>query len=108
MKRLLIVLVSILFASASVNAQVTKPMPKKNTQSKSMNCYVMKDGKMYHSVGGKKTLMDKEVTLKNGEKIMPDGVCKMKDGKEMTLKNDECIDAMGNFHKSHEYHHKKT
>lgn len=107
MKKLLMILVAIVFATASVNAQVAKPEQKKSTQSKSMHCYMMKDGKMYHSMGGKETLMDKEVTLKNGEKIMPDGMCKMKGGKEMTLKNGECVDAMGVFHKSHMDHSKK-
>ena len=28
---------------------------------KSMTCYVMKDGKMYHPIGDKGTLMNKEV-----------------------------------------------
>lgn len=66
----------------------------------------MKDGKMYHAMAGKEVLMEKEVTLKNGDKIMPDGMVKMKSGKEMMLKNDECIDMMGKFHKSHMEHHK--
>lgn len=108
MKKLLIILVAIVFATASVNAQVAKPEHKKSNHNKSMSCYVMQDGKMYHSMGNKETLLEKEVTLKNGEKIMPDGLVKMKDGKEMTLKNDECVDAMGNFHKSHKDHHKKA
>jgi len=108
MKKLLIILVAIVFATASVNAQVTKPEQKKTMQHKSMTCYVMKDGKMYHSMAGKKVLMDKEVTLKNGEKIMPDGMVKMKDGKEMTLKNGECIDEMGTYHKMHMERHKKA
>ncbi|WGQ09822.1 hypothetical protein QG516_25240 [Pedobacter gandavensis] len=107
MKKLLILLV-VIFAMTSVNAQVTKPMQKKTVQNKSMTCYVMKDGKMYHSMANKEMLMEKEVTLKNGDKIMPDGMVKMKDGKEMMLKNDECIDAKGNFHKSHMEHHKKA
>lgn len=108
MKKLIIILVAITFATTSVNAQVTKPVHKKTDHNKSMFCYMMKDGKMYHSIGGKETLMDKELTLKNGKKIMPDGICKMNDGKEITLKNGECVDAMGNFHPSHKNHHKKV
>ncbi|MEQ7801946.1 DUF6799 domain-containing protein [Pedobacter sp. ASV1-7] len=108
MKKLLIILVAVVFATASVNAQVNKPEQKKTNHSKSMSCYMMKDGKMYHSMAGKETLMEKEVILKNGEKIMPDGTYKLKNGKEMMLKNDECIDAMGEFHKSHKDHHKKA
>jgi len=107
MKKLLMILVAIVFAAASVNAQVTKPEQKKTMHNKSMTCYLMKDGKMYHSMAGKDVLMDKEVTLKNGEKIMPDGMVKMKDGKEMTLKNGECVDEMGVHHTMHMARHKK-
>jgi len=104
MKKVLIILVAMVFATVSVNAQVTKPEQKKATFHKNMTCYMMKDGKMYHSMGGKETLMEKEMTLKNGEKVMPDGVCKMKDGKQIQLKNHECIDEMGKIHRNY---HKK-
>jgi hypothetical protein len=107
MKKLLIMFLAIIFTVGAVDAQVTKVGQKKQG-NKNMACYVMKDGKMYHCMAGKETLMEKEVTLKNGEKIMPNGTCKMKDGKEMTLKNDECVDLNGKFHKSHEGHHKKS
>lgn len=108
MKKLFFLFVLIAFASVSANAQEMKPDQKKMQHQKVAECYVMKDGKMYHAMAGKEMLMEKEVTLKNGEKIMPDGMCKMKDGKEMMLKNDECIDVMGRHHKSHLKHEKKV
>ena len=56
----------------------------------------MKDGKMTTMVDGKDVVMDKEVTMKNGMKCMPDGTCIDKDGKKIKMKNGQCYDMNGN------------
>ena len=56
---------------------------------------MMKDGKMWVTQEGKTTAMDKEMTLKNGTKVMPDGSYVTKDGKKMKLANGESIDKEG-------------
>jgi hypothetical protein len=108
MKKLFFLLIAITFTSVLVNAQSTKPQQHKMQAKKNMECYVMKEGKMYHAMAGKEILIEKEIILKNGEKIMPNGMYKMKNGKEMQLKNDECIDLAGNFHRSHMKHRKEA
>lgn len=108
MKRLYFFIVAVFFTAASLNAQVAKTSQEKTQNKEKAECYLMKDGKMYHVMGGKEMLLEKEVTLKNGEVIMPNGMCKMKDGEEMMLNNGECVDHMGVFHKSHMKHAKKV
>lgn len=112
MKKLVFLLITVVFATITLNvspvkAQQHKTAHKKVMHKKMMECYTMKDGKMYHMSGDKEMLLEKEITLKNGDIVMPDGIVKMKDGKEMQLKNEECIDVKGVFHKSHMEHPKK-
>lgn len=72
-----------------------------------MTCYIMKSGKVYQFMAGKERLLEKEVILGNGKKILPNGKVILLDGMEITLRNAECIDEKGNFHKSHKFHHKR-
>ena len=62
------------------------------------HCMMIK-GKMYMMKDGKKTLMDKPMTLSNGTECNPDGMCKMKDGTIMKMKNGDMIDMDGNMMK---------
>ncbi len=50
---------------------------------------MMHDGKMEMSKKGKTMPMEKEMTMGNGTVVMTDGICKMKDGKTMTMKEGE-------------------
>ena len=59
------------------------------------DCMMMKDGKMMVMKGGKWMAMDREITFKNGEKVMSDGTVVKKDGKKMMLKEGEGIDMDG-------------
>jgi hypothetical protein len=59
------------------------------------DCCMMKDGKMMQMKGGKMMSMDKDITMKNGNKCMANGECIMKDGKKMKMKEGECMDMNG-------------
>lgn len=67
----------------------------KTKQQKNMDCCLMKNGK--------EAVIEKDMKLKNGGVVSPDGTCKMKGGKTMKLKEGECCDMMGKIrlHASH-------
>lgn len=108
MKKILMFFAAIAFATASVNANSTMSLQQPKPAKKAMSCYVMKSGKMYYSANGKETPLKKEIVLKNGTEIMPNGTWKEKGMKAKMLKNDECVDVMGKFHESHESHKSKS
>jgi hypothetical protein len=70
-------------------------MMKMNAGSKSMDCMMMKDGKMMTVMA-----MDKTMTMKNGNMVMADGTVKGKDGKMMKMANGDWIDMDGNMTKA--------
>ena len=58
-------------------------MSKKASTMK--DCIMMKDGKMMVMKGGKSMVMDKEMMMSNGSKVMPNGEVMTKGGKTMML-----------------------
>jgi hypothetical protein len=97
MKKLALTIAVLFLFSSGMVAQVAKPAPvaKKTEKAKQVtDCCMMKNGKMYHYKDGKEMPIVKEMTF-HGMKVMPDGTCKMKDGKIMKLKEGECCDAKG-------------
>ncbi len=60
---------------------------------------MMMDGKMQMQKDGKTMPMDKDMTLTNGTQVMKDGMCKMKNGTTMTMKNGDMIDMNGKMGK---------
>lgn len=60
---------------------------------------MMKDGKMHIMKDGKTTHMDKEMTMGNGTTVMADGMCKMKGGKTMKMKEGDMMDMDGKMGK---------
>ena len=67
----------------------------KTKAGKTMDCCMMKDGKMMCMKEGKTMPMEKDMTMKNGTKCMTNGVCMMKDGKKMMMKEGDCMDMNG-------------
>lgn len=100
MKKSIYLLLPTLFISFSIFAQ-QKPLKEKviqkNEKSSISECCIMKGGKMYHYHNGVEKLIKKETNWK-GMKVMPDGTCKMKNGKSMKLKEGECCDEYGKVH----------
>ena len=94
MKKILSVFAALCFLFSTSFAQQTAPQKESN---KKMDCCVMKHGKMVCMKDGKEVPMDHEMTM-NGMIVMPDGTCKMKNGKSMKLKEGQCCDSKGKVH----------
>lgn len=58
---------------------------------------MMKNGKMFSKVNGDKKEMTQNLTLNNGDVVLPNGTVQMKNGSTRTLQNGECIDMDGNI-----------
>ena len=56
-------------------------------KGKMMDGAMMKDGKMMMVKNGKSMMMDKDMTMSNGTKVMKDGKIMMKDGKSTMMKD---------------------
>ena len=72
--------------AAGVSAQESK---------KTKDYVLMKDGKMLVIKDGKTTVMEKDMILNDGTKVMPDGKVMMKDGSTKILKEGESLTMDG-------------
>jgi hypothetical protein len=84
---LLLIAVSVITTNVFAQTKVKTAMMK--------DCCMMKDGKMMQMKSGKMMPMDKDMTMKNGTKVMTNGDCIMKNGEKMTMKEGECMDMNG-------------
>ena len=103
MKKILLAAMSILFlTTASVAQQVQGE--NKNKQSTTVNDdhLLMKDGKMYHNMNGKETMLENQMALHNGTVVHADGSYQLKNGKMRQLSNGHCMDMDGNKYRSHQ------
>ena len=66
-------------------------MPIDGESSAKKDHLMMMNGKMIVMKDGKTTIMDKDMTLGDGTKVMIDGTVMMKDGKSMKIAEDEMI-----------------
>jgi hypothetical protein len=100
MKKGLVTVLAVLLISVAGICQ--QPDSKKEVTQKKENfgiteCCRMKGGKMYHYDHGKEMAITKEMEWK-GMKMMPDGTCKMSDGKTVKMKEGQCCDSKGKLH----------
>ncbi len=96
MKKLLFVPLSILLLTGAISAQSQEVKTKTQQDAVVKNEHlVMKDGKMFHHMDGKEMQMQNQMTLKNGMMISSDGVYKLKNGKQRSLGNGQCMDMNG-------------
>lgn len=58
---------------------------------------MIQNGKVLLVKNGQKTILDRDLTLSNGTKIMSDGTWFKKDGTKVTLKEGQHIDMAGNL-----------
>ncbi|MDQ6608853.1 MAG: hypothetical protein M3Y85_03430 [Bacteroidota bacterium] len=92
MKRLLIIAVSFLLASAlKAQDKMHSKMATKMSHSKQKDCVIMEDGKMMQMKDGKTMMMDHDMKMTNGTMVMTDGSVKMKNGKMSKLKEGDCV-----------------
>ena len=89
----LVTLSSTAFVCTAAAQQDTKKMDHMDMKMK--KCVMKKDGKMMMMKDGKSMMMDKDMTMKNGTKVMADGKVMMKDGSTMMMKEGEMMDMDG-------------
>jgi hypothetical protein len=97
MKKLIALIVVVFFTTAGFaqeNKMETKPETKTSTKS-AHECYMMKEGAVYHCTGDNQSMMKTDATLKNGTVITRDGTVRMKDGSTQKLENGQCVSLMG-------------
>ena len=58
---------------------------------------MMKNGKLMMIKNGKKTLMDHEMSMSNGTKVLSNGMIMKKDGTKMMMKEGQYMNMAGNF-----------
>ena len=105
MKKLFVFISACLLSVGITSAQdinAKAPAAKQEVKKEAMsskcdmkNCCMMKAGKMMCIMDGKEMAMDKEMTMKNVMKCMPDGTCIRKDGKKIKMKDGQCCDMSG-------------
>ncbi len=66
---------------------------------KMKDCVHMKDGRMMMMKDGKEMAMEKEMTMKDGTKVMTDGTVMKKDGEKMTMKDGDMMMMNGKMKK---------
>lgn len=57
----------------------------------------MQNGKVMNIINGKSTILDRELTLGNGTKVMANGAYIKKDGTRLMLKEGQQLDMSGNL-----------
>ncbi len=94
------------FTASNAFAQTKTTTKTKTTKVSSTmkDGYMMKDGKMMQMEDGKMMPMDKDMTMKNGTKVMTNGDCMMKDGKTMKMKEGQFMDMNGMMHSGNMMH----
>lgn len=103
MKRLMLAVLAITFVGTTILSRAAMAQVKE--EQKKETCYLMKKGKVFEVKDDKETPLKANVTLKNGTVIMPNGHCKMKDGKSTMLKDGECMREDGKLGKHAEHMH---
>ncbi|MEP6708796.1 MAG: DUF6799 domain-containing protein, partial [Verrucomicrobiota bacterium] len=66
---------------------------------KMKDCVHMKDGKMMMMKDGKEMAMEKDMTMKDGTKVMTDGTVVKKDGEKMMMKDGDMMYMSGKMKK---------
>ena len=94
-KMISIVFVSVLFLSIASFTTTSALAQTKVKTAMMKDCCMMKDGKMMQMKSGKMMPMDKDMTMKNGTKVMTNGEYIMKNGEKMQMKEGECMDMDG-------------
>jgi len=111
MKRIVVAVAAVAAFSFSAVAQEAKPAAHQQPASgqheehheKKDEIY-MKDGKVMSMVAGKETMVEKDLTLKNGTVVMANGTVKMTDGKTVTLKEGDVVSQDGKVWNKKEMH----
>ena len=107
MKKLLIVLASLLLMQGIVSAQDTlrqrsndRTGIQKRDRIHQEDHLMFQDGKLYRMQEGVRKEVRDQVQLKNGAVVKNDGSLQLQNGQRYQLRNGECIDLNGNRYKN--------
>lgn len=75
--------------------KMTKVMNHQRVNQSFPNGVMMKNGKLMMVKNGKLTMMDHEMSMANGTKVMPNGTILKKDGTKMMMKEGQHMDMAG-------------
>ena len=108
MKKMILVSMSLILLTGTIVAQSQQEEQK--TQQNAVvekEHLVMKEGKMMHNMDGKEMQMQNDMTLKNGTTVKPDGSYQLRNGKQLHLRNGQCMDMDGKKYRSHQMFQRK-
>jgi D-lyxose ketol-isomerase len=113
MKKIVVAVAAVAVFSFSASAQEAKPAQQQpsaqhHEQHEKKDEFVMKDGKLTQRVNGQESVVEKDVTLKNGTVVMANGTVKHADGKTTTLKDGDCVSMEGKVWNKKEAHENKV
>lgn len=86
---------------ADINYGIDQNLDLNNNQNQNMqnnsnsDGVMMENGKMMMVKNGKTTILDHDMTMSNGTKIMSDGTYTKKDGTKLTMKEGQRMDMSG-------------
>ncbi|CAM4135074.1 DUF6799 domain-containing protein [Flavobacterium sinopsychrotolerans] len=75
--------------------KMTKGINGQTTYTSFPDGVMMKNGKLMMVKQGKRTMLDHEMAMGNGTKVMPDGTVMKKDGTKMMMKEGQHMDMAG-------------
>ena len=99
MKKMMMILLAIVLAGGICFAQdqtQQKDKIQKRDRIHREDHLLYQNGQLYQFRNGERSLLQKQVQLKNGAVCNPDGTCQLKDKTQIRLRNGECVDMTGN------------
>jgi hypothetical protein len=113
MKKIVVAVAALVAFSFNASAQESKPAhPQQSTQhhdqKEKKDEIMMKDGKVIQKMDGKEMVVEKDITLKNGTVVMPDGTVKHADGTTVALKEGDYVNMEGKIWNKNEKHEPKV
>ncbi len=98
MKKIVVVAAAFAAFSFAANAQEAKPVQEQTAQHDEHNKkdeIAYKNGKLTQRVNGVETAVEKDITLKNGAVVSPNGTLKAADGTTTALKEGDVVSFEG-------------
>lgn len=112
MKKIVVAAAAVAVFSFGAYAQEGKtaqqPSAQHHEQKEKKDEFMMKDGKVTQRVNGQESVVEKDVTLKNGTVVMANGTVKHPDGKTTTLKEGDYVSMEGKVWNKNEAHENKV
>ena len=111
MKKIVVAVAAVVAFSFSASAQEAKsaqPAAQHHDQKEKKDEIVYKEGKVVQKVNGTETVVEKDITLKNGTVISANGTVKHADGTTVALKEGDVVNQDGKVWNKKEAHDQKV